>query len=143
MQEESGASQPWLGKWGQQARASVGNSIQDGDQVASPLPTHSPQLDGHLAINGCLCLFVFHLKYVDMGLVERYKETIISGLQLAYTVIFGSYASFLFVRCLSRNKVCNNEQASVKLNRGSYFVEDLTVQQSLRCNILGFTYFAL
>ncbi|KAI8568411.1 hypothetical protein RHMOL_Rhmol02G0197200 [Rhododendron molle] len=26
-------------------RASVGNGIQDGDQVASPLPAHSPQLD--------------------------------------------------------------------------------------------------
>ncbi|KAI8555220.1 hypothetical protein RHMOL_Rhmol05G0157800 [Rhododendron molle] len=51
MQEESGASQPWLGKWGQQARASVGNSIQDGDQVASPLPTHSPQLDGHVHLD--------------------------------------------------------------------------------------------
>ncbi|KAF7112473.1 hypothetical protein RHSIM_RhsimUnG0225200 [Rhododendron simsii] len=27
-------------------RASMGNGIQDGDQVTSPLPAHSPQLDG-------------------------------------------------------------------------------------------------
>ncbi|KAF7132910.1 hypothetical protein RHSIM_Rhsim09G0081800 [Rhododendron simsii] len=67
-------------------RASVGNGIQDGDQIASPLPAHSPQLDGQL---------------------EK---------QLAVLLLGG------LVMCLSRNKVCNDEQA--------------------RCNILGSAYFA-
>ncbi|KAI8528688.1 hypothetical protein RHMOL_Rhmol12G0167100 [Rhododendron molle] len=31
-------------------RASVGNGILDGDQVAYPLPAHSPQLDGQVFV---------------------------------------------------------------------------------------------
>ncbi|KAF7127249.1 hypothetical protein RHSIM_Rhsim11G0014300 [Rhododendron simsii] len=31
-------------------RASMGNGIPDGDQVASPLPAHSPQLDGQVLV---------------------------------------------------------------------------------------------
>ncbi|KAG5557320.1 hypothetical protein RHGRI_007540 [Rhododendron griersonianum] len=69
-------------------RAFVGNGIQDGDQVAYPLPAHSPQLDGQV-----LCFSFISEKLVS--------------------VIFW---------CLSRNKVCNDEQA--------------------RCNILGSAYFA-
>ncbi|KAI8555217.1 hypothetical protein RHMOL_Rhmol05G0157800 [Rhododendron molle] len=107
-----------------------------------------PSMDAYVYLFSTLNMWIWVWwkdikKQLFQGPSDIILTDLLDSLQLAYTVIFGSYASFLFVRCLSRNKVCNNEQASVKLNRGSYFVEDLTVQQSLRCNILGFTYFAL
>ncbi|KAG5565744.1 hypothetical protein RHGRI_001610 [Rhododendron griersonianum] len=127
------------------------NDFQDGDQGFSPLPTHSPQLDGqdgHEKV--CLVSYTIPKHDVAEGIVvskdplvkvdgkplgsdfwkvllkkakipnaslERPRKNFAQLEKLLAVLLLGG-----LVMCLSRNKVCNDEQA--------------------RCNILGSAYFA-
>ncbi|KAF7153209.1 hypothetical protein RHSIM_Rhsim01G0079300 [Rhododendron simsii] len=120
----------------------VSNNFQDGDQGFSPLPTHSPQLDGqdgHEKV--CLVSYTIPKHDVAEGIVfskdllvkvdgkplgsdfwkvlvkkakipnaslERPRKNLAQLEKLLTVLLLGG-----LVMCLSRNKVCNNEQATL------------------------------
>ncbi|KAI8524677.1 hypothetical protein RHMOL_Rhmol13G0166600 [Rhododendron molle] len=71
-----------VGQMGTTSKGIVGNGIQDGDQVASPLPAHSPQVDGQAPISEEL---VFKACMIPLLLRRGFKT---------YSVIFFCPISF-------------------------------------------------